>query len=34
MLILALDTATDTGSLALVEDEEPLWESSLEGAGA
>jgi tRNA threonylcarbamoyladenosine biosynthesis protein TsaB len=34
MLILALDTATDTGSLALVEDEELLGESSLEGAGA
>ncbi len=33
MLILALDTATDTGSLALVEDGEPRWESSLEGAG-
>ncbi|MGC2692536.1 MAG: tRNA (adenosine(37)-N6)-threonylcarbamoyltransferase complex dimerization subunit type 1 TsaB [Desulfobaccales bacterium] len=34
MLILALDTATDTGSLALVEDEETLGESTLAGAGA
>ena len=34
MLILALDTATDTGSLALVEDEESLGESTLAGANA
>ena len=33
MLILALDTATDTGSLALVDGERPLIESSLESAG-
>ncbi|MGB9294282.1 MAG: tRNA (adenosine(37)-N6)-threonylcarbamoyltransferase complex dimerization subunit type 1 TsaB [Desulfobaccales bacterium] len=34
MLILALDTATDNGSLALVEDEESLGESTLAGANA
>ncbi len=34
MLILALDTATDKGSLALMADEELLAESSLESAGA
>ncbi len=33
MLILALDTATDKGSLALMADEELLAESSLESAG-
>ncbi len=33
MLILALDTATETGSLALVEDERLLVEYSLESAG-
>lgn len=33
MLILALDTATDTGSLALVDGERPLMEHSLEKAG-
>ncbi|MGC2432965.1 MAG: tRNA (adenosine(37)-N6)-threonylcarbamoyltransferase complex dimerization subunit type 1 TsaB [Desulfobaccales bacterium] len=34
MLILALDTATDNGSLALVEDDESLGESTLAGANA
>ena len=33
MLILALDTATETGSLALVEGERLLVEFSLESAG-
>ncbi|MCX5891811.1 MAG: tRNA (adenosine(37)-N6)-threonylcarbamoyltransferase complex dimerization subunit type 1 TsaB, partial [Deltaproteobacteria bacterium] len=33
MLILALDTAAETGSLALVEGEQPLVEYSLESAG-
>jgi tRNA threonylcarbamoyladenosine biosynthesis protein TsaB len=34
VLILALDTATDQGALALVEDETLLLESSLESSGA
>jgi tRNA threonylcarbamoyladenosine biosynthesis protein TsaB len=34
MLILALETATDLGSLALAEDGEPLMEYFLESAGA